>query len=79
MPGSTMPMTGSGDLTSMTTAVLAVYCLGSSRLTTSVVATVAPQCVEHHPHARQQDEQELLEVSWRTLPIRLGQNRLSRT
>lgn len=31
---------GSGDLTSMTTAVSAEYCLGSKRLTISVVATV---------------------------------------
>ncbi|MBV6409135.1 MAG: hypothetical protein EFKGCFLK_02764 [Rhodocyclaceae bacterium] len=34
-------MIGSGDLTSTTTAVPAVYCEGSSRLTIRVVATVA--------------------------------------
>ena len=40
MPCSIMPVTASGDLTSTTTAALAVYCLGIIRLTTTVVITV---------------------------------------
>ena len=40
MPAIMTPVTGSGDLTSTTTAVLAVYCLGSNRLTVTVVPTV---------------------------------------
>ena len=59
-PGNTIPTRGSGDLTSITTAVKAVYCFGRIRLTTSV-GLIRKETQGAHLVAGPKDKQKLWE------------------